>query len=113
MYYVDELFSYQYEASEKGGEADVTSTYWRPFTPQRNSKRQTGPQKAIVRIYLFYLSSHKTQSNQRAMSIVISPVPEEAYYAKFAKTQEGAASIRTGSSTLTEWGSIWESKGAT
>ena len=99
MYCVDELFSYRDEVSERGGEADVTATYWRPFTTQRNSKRQKGPQKAIVRIYLFYLSSHKTQSNQRAMSIIISP--EQVYYAKFAKTQEGAASIRTGSSTLT------------
>ena len=36
------------------------------------------------------------------MSIIISP--EQAYYAKFAKTQEGAASIRTGSSTLTGHG---------
>ena len=102
MYCVDELFSYRDEVSERGEEADVTATYWRSFTTQRNSKRQKGPQKAIVRIYLFYLSSHKTQSNQRAMSIIISP--EQVYYAKFAKTQEGAASIRTGSSTLTGYG---------
>ena len=109
MYCLNELFSdNDVLPKRRGGWRD--STLLKIFHNAKKLGETKGPEKAIVLICLFYLSRHETQSNHRAMSII---TPEQVYSAKYAKTQEGAASkftktqegaapTRTGSPILTQ-----------